>query len=109
MDNSVKRNREYTVPVKGAWRFDDKKGTETLVAVLAEKPLANLDRAVKMASAGDIHGASNIVAEVVNGHERKRTTRDLVFEEEDDEDVNTKSQKANGEEPFVATYELMHN
>lgn len=109
MDNSIQRNKEYTVPVKGAWKFDDKKGTETLVAVLSPKPLENLDRAVKMASEGDRQGASSIVADVVNGHEKKRTTRDLVFEEEDDEDVNTKSQKANGDEPFVATYELVHN
>ena len=109
LDNSVHRNKEYTVPAKGAWKFDDKKGTETLVAVLSPKPLENLDKAVKMASEGDRKGASDIVAEVVNGHEKKRTTRDLVFEEEDDADVNTKSQKANGDEPFVATYELVHN
>lgn len=37
-----------------------------------------------------------------------RATRDLVFEE-DVEDVNAKSQKANGDEPFVATCELTHN
>ena len=109
MDNSVKRNQEYTVPTKGAWKFDDKKGTETLVAVLAPKPVEDLDRAVQLASQGDREGASKIVAGIVNGHEKKRTTRDLVFEEEDEEDVNTKSQKANVDEPFVATYELEHN
>lgn len=109
MDNSVQRNKEYTVPVKGAWKFDDKKGTETLVAVLSPKPLDNLDKAVQLSDSGDRKGASDIVSEVVDGHEKKRATRDLVFEEEDDEDVNTKSQKANGDEPFVATYELTHN
>lgn len=109
MDNTVRRNQEYTVPTKGAWRFDNNKGTETLVAVLAPNPVADLDKAVQLASAGDKKGASSIVANIVNSHEQKRTTRDLVFEEEDDEDVNTKSQKANGDEPFVATYELVHN
>lgn len=109
MDNTVARNKEYTVPTKGAWRFDDQKGTETLVAVLSPKPVADLDKAVKLSAEGDREGASKIVAGIVNGHEKKRTTRDLVFEEEDDQDVNTKSQKSNGDEPFVATYELTHN
>ena len=39
----------------------------------------------------------------------KRKTRDLVFEEEDEEDVNTKTQVAPKGEPFVAFYELVHN
>lgn len=108
MDNSIQRNREYTVPAKGAWKFDTQKGTETLVAILSPKPLDNLDKAVQLSSSGDKEGASRIVSEVINGHEKKRTTRDLVFEE-DDVDVNTKSQKSNGDEPFVATYELSHN
>lgn len=109
MDNTVVKNKEYTVPTKGAWKFDDKKGTETLVAVLSPNKLPDLDKAVQLANDGDRSAASKIVSDVVNGHEKKRTTRDLVFEEEDDEDVNTKSQKANGDEPFVATYELSHN
>lgn len=109
MDNTVVKNKEYTVPTRGAWRFDDQKGTENLVCVLSPKPIANLDRAVTLAAEGKRDEASSIVSSIVNKHETKRTTRDLVFEEEDDEDVNTKSQKAEGDEPFVATYELMHN
>ena len=53
--------------------------------------------------------ASEIISSVVNRHESKRTTRDLVFEEEDDQDVNTKTQTSSDNEPFVATYELIHN
>lgn len=109
MDNTVKRNQEYTVPQRGAWRFDNQKGTETLVAVLSPKPMPELDRAVKLAADGDSAAASKIVSRMINGNEKKRTTRDLVFEEEDDDVVNTKSQKANGDEPFVAVYELIHN
>ena len=109
MDNSVTRNKEYTVPTKGAWKFDDKKGTETIVAVLSPHPVADLDKAVQLAGEGKKDDASKLVASIVDGHETKRTTRDLVFEEEDEGDVNTKSQKANGDEPFVATYELVHN
>lgn len=109
MDNSVIKNKEYTVPSKGTWRFDNTQGTETLVAVLSPDPVPQLDKAVQLAANGDAQGASSLLSAVVNGHEKKRTTRDLVFEEEDDGDVNTKSQKANGNEPFVATYELTHN
>ena len=109
MDNSIVRNKEYTVPTRGAWRFDNNKGTETLVCVLSPHSIPELDKAVQLSDAGNRQEASRIVEGIVNGHETKRTTRDLVFEEEDEKDVNTKSQKANGDEPFVATYELTHN
>lgn len=109
LDNSVSKNKEYTVPTKGAWRFDDKKGTETLVCVLSPAKVVELDKAVTLAAGGQKDEASALIAQVVNGHETKRTTRDLVFEEEDEKDVNTKAQVSPGNEPFVATYELMHN
>lgn len=109
MDNKVVKNKEYTVPSKGAWRFDDKKGTETVVCILAPNNVAELDTAVQLTSAGKKDEASSIIAQVVGGHETKRTTRDLVFEEEDEKDVNTKTQVSKDNEPFVATYELMHN
>ena len=38
----------------------------------------------------------------------KRTTRDLVFDDEDEGDVNTKQQVAPKGEPFVAHYVLTH-
>ena len=108
MDNTVVKNREYTVPAKGAWRFDDKAGTETLVCVLSPKPVAALDQAVRLIGENKKAEAAAIVEELMTSHEKKRTTRDLVFEEEDENDVNTKTQKADGDEPFVATYDLIH-
>ena len=108
MDNTVVKNREYTVPAKGAWRFDDKAGTETLVCVLSPKPVAALDQAVRLIGENKKAEAAAIVDELMTSHEKKRTTRDLVCEEEDENDVNTKTQKADGDEPFVATYDLIH-
>lgn len=109
MDNNVVRNRSYTVPAKGAWLFDEQKGTETLVCILSPSRVTELDKAVQLAGEGKKNEASDIISSVVNRHENKRTTRDLVFEEEDDQDVNTKSQTSSDNEPFVATYELIHN
>ncbi len=110
MDNSITKNKEYTVPMKGAWRFDDKKGTETLVCFVSPSKVANLDNAVQLAAQGKGEEASGIIAGQISGHETKRrATRDLVFEEEDEKDVNTKTQVSPGNEPFVATYELIHN
>ncbi len=108
LDNAVVRNKEYTVPAKGAWRFDDKKGTETLVCLLAPKKIDELEKAIKQAKDGDKSGSSTTIAALVDKHETERTTRDLVFEEEDVDDVNTKVQTSSGDEPFVATYELKH-
>ena len=71
--------------------------------------VAELDKAVALGGEGKKNEASEIISSVVNRHESKRTTRDLVFEEEDDQDVNTKTQTSSDNEPFVATYELIHN
>lgn len=109
LDNAVSKSTEYTVPAKGAWRFDDNKGTETLVCILSPSKVAELDKAVALAGDGKTDEASQVIAPVVEGHETKRTTRDLVFEEENENDVNTKTQVSNDNEPFVATYELTHN
>ena len=109
MDNAISKNREYTVPAKGAWKFDDNKGTETLVCILSPNAVDALDNAVKLASEGKAAEASRAIDQIVNGHESKRKTRDLVFEEENEDDVNTKSQVAAKCENFVATYELSHN
>lgn len=108
-DNSVAKNKEYTVPAKGSWRFDDTKGTETVVAMFSPSRIAKAEEAVKLANEGKTEEASKIVAGLIDGHEKKRTTRDLVFEEEDQGDVNTKTQETPDGEPFVATYELVHN
>ena len=108
-DNKVVKNQEYTIPVKGHWRFDDNKGTETIVCVLSPTRLTDLDEAVKLSNEKKSEEATKIIAKRVDGHETKRTTRDLVFEEEDDGDVNTKTQETADGEPFVATYELEHN
>ena len=109
MDNTVVKNNSYTVPAKGAWRFDEQKGTETLVCILSPSRVAELDKAVALGGEGKKNEASEIISSVVNRHESKRTTRDLVFEEEDDQDVNTKTQTSSDNEPFVAAYELIHN
>lgn len=108
-DNAVVKNKEYTVPTTGSWRFDDQKGSETVVAVFSPTRIDKAEEAVKLANEGKKEDASKIVAALIDGHEKKRTTRDLVFEEEDSGDVNTKTQETADGEPFVATYDLVHN
>jgi hypothetical protein len=111
MDNAVKKNTEYTVPTKGAFRFDDKPGKEELLCVVSAQRLPDLDKAIAEASGsagGDVKDSSKQIAAVEDKNTSKRKTRDLVFEEEDEEDVNTKSQVATAGEPFVAYYELVH-
>lgn len=105
MDNSVKRNTEYTVPAKGAFRFDDTPGNEELLCILSTEKLDDLDKAASEQFAN----AGQQVAELEKAQTQKRTTRDLVFEEEEDEDVQTKTQQAPKGEPFVAPFVLKHN
>ena len=102
MDNQIKKNEEYSIPVKGNWAFDENPGTENLLVILSPERIPELDEAA---------GIDAGVAQVTEDNTSKRQTRDLVFEDEEDTDsgVSTKSQaSANPAEPFVAYYELMH-
>ena len=110
MDNLIKKNEEHTVPVKGSFRFDDTPGTESLLMVFSPDRIPELDQAVAEANGqkGNMVDDSTKVASVEEKNASKRKTRDLVFEDEDDEEVNTKTQVAPKGEPFVALYELVH-
>lgn len=106
MDNKVVRNKEYFVPAKGSFRFDDKAGTEELLCVLSEQKLPDLEKAAMENMKGAAGTAA--VASVEKKNADKRATRDLVFEDDDKGDVNTKQQTAPKGEPFVAHYKLTH-
>ena len=51
---------------------------------------------------------STAVANVEEKNANSRQTRDLVFEDEDEDDVNTAQQTAPVGEPFVVQYILKH-
>lgn len=104
-DNAVKRNEEYTVPVKGAFRFDDTPGNEELLCILSTERLDDLDKA----AAEQFKNAGKEVAQLEQDHSKKRATRDLVFDDDEEEDVSTKKQEAPKGQPFVADYVLKHN
>lgn len=110
MDNLIKKNEEHTVPAKGSFRFDDTPGTENLLMVFSPNRIPELDQAVAEANGqkGNVVEDSTKVASVEEKNTNKRKTRDLVFEDEDEEEVNTKTQVAPKGEPFVALYELVH-
>ena len=105
LDNKVERNKEYTVPIKGSLKFDDKPGKEELMCILSETRLEDMDKAV---AAGSSAEQTTQVAAVEQGRDETRKTRDLVFEDEDSEDVNTQQQSAPKGTPLVANYELKH-
>lgn len=105
MDNTVKRNNEYTVPAKGSFKFDDTPGNEELLCILSTEKLPDLDQA----AAEQFANAGQQVAELEQKQTSKRATRDLVFEEDEEEDVQTKTQQAPKGEPFVVPFVLKHN
>ena len=110
MDNRISRNQEYTVPVKGSFRFDDTPGTESLLLVFGLAKIPELEAAVTEVAKtqGVSREGSSRVASVEEKNKSKRRSRDLVFEDEDSDDINTKSQVAPKGEPFVGLYELNH-
>ncbi|MDR2054411.1 MAG: DUF4384 domain-containing protein [Desulfovibrio sp.] len=129
MDNKVERNKEYTIPTKGAFKFDDKTGKEELLCVLSPSALPDLDSAVaavaKSPAAKEECKEENASAkrttrdlvfdddeakskDCVKKEGNKRTTRDLVFDDDDAGDVNTQKQTGPKGEPLVAHYVLEH-
>lgn len=110
VDNRVTRNTEYTVPIKGSFKFDDTPGKEELLCVISPDRIPELDTIIAKNSHGVIPAESAVqVAQVEEKNSSRRQTRDLVFEEEEEEDVSTKTQVAPKGEPFVAYYVLNHN
>lgn len=104
-DNIVKRNQEYTVPVSGNFRFDNTPGSEELLCILSTERLADLDAA----AAEEFKNAAKQIVALEENHAAKRSTRDLVFEEDETDNVSTKKQMAAKGEPFVTSYILKHN
>lgn len=102
-DNSVKRNKEYTVPVKGAFKFDSTPGNEELLCILSTERLEDLDKA----AAEEFKNAGQ-VDKVEKSHAKKRATRDLVFDDDEEDDVSTRTQQGAKGEPFVTSYVLKH-
>ena len=115
-DNLVKKNVEYMIPSTGTFKFDDTKGVEQLLLTLCPEPVPELediadDYIVKGGSAKLDDEARADVEEVTKVHEKKSTTRDLVFEDDEDEEtqVVTKSQTTDDiKQPFVIFWELVH-
>jgi hypothetical protein len=101
LDNTIVKNKEYNIPVKGRWKFDSNSGTEKILAILSPTRIAELDKEV---------GIDSAVNDVKQKNKSKMQSRDLVFEEDEDEEtgVSTKSQASNGSDVFVTYYELVH-
>lgn len=111
-DNFIKRNNENVIPTKGAFRFDATVGKEELLMVFAPERIPELEKVVAEVAANKsgntVSENATQVAKVENNNTNKRATRDLVFDDEDDEQINTQSQVAPQGEPFVAHYILNH-
>jgi hypothetical protein len=129
MDNKVERNKEYTIPTKGAFRFDDKTGKEELLCVLSPSALPDMNSAVAAVTKSpaakeeceeDATASKRTTRDLVFDEDEdkskgcakkegsKRTTRDLVFDDDDAGDINTQKQTAPKGEPMVAHYVLEH-
>ena len=114
MDNWVKKNEPYTIPVKGTFRFDEPKGIEKILLIMSPQKLPELEEASKEAAVkgGKVQDSSVSVASVRDEQDAKRKTRDLVFEEEADDTtgVVTKTQASTDiDQPFVVSIDLIHN
>jgi hypothetical protein len=110
-DNFVKKNENQTVPLTGYFRFDENPGKEQLLLIFATEKISELEQAIVEAAEKNGKIEQNIpkIAALEIESTKKTKTRDLVFEDEDDQEVNTKTQAGTSGEPFVAYYELIHN
>ncbi|MDR1111614.1 MAG: DUF4384 domain-containing protein [Deltaproteobacteria bacterium] len=108
-DNHVVKNENQTVPSKGFFRFDETAGTENLLLVFSKERIPELEKAIaEAATEKNLNLADTKIAALEKLNQTKRTTRDLVFDEEEEEEVSIKSQAGSSGEPFIAYYELVH-
>ncbi|MDR1872463.1 MAG: DUF4384 domain-containing protein [Deltaproteobacteria bacterium] len=109
-NNFVKKNVNNVVPMKGSFRFDDTPGTETLLVVFSPERIPELDEAVQEAlkKSGKVEDNAYQLASLEDANEQKKATRDLVFEEEEEEEVSVKTQAGSAGEPFISKFELVH-
>jgi hypothetical protein len=110
MDNSVKKNENYSVPSKGYFKFDDNPGKEQILLIFSQTKIPELETAVAESAkkAGEVAENASKIASLEKKTAEKRTTRDLVFDDEEDDAVSTKTQAGASGEPFVAVYDLNH-
>jgi len=113
-DNFVRKNEVNTIPVKGNLKFDDNPGTEKILLVLAPEKIPELEKASREAAVkgGKIKDSAKQVDSVKKKNQSRRKTRDLVFEDEEDEEAGietTKQVSKDINEPFIGGYVLIHN
>jgi hypothetical protein len=80
MENWVKKNEEKMIPIKGQFKFDENPGTEKILLVMAPEKIPELEEAAKVAA---VKGGT--VKDLQEKQESGRKTRDLVFEEEEND------------------------
>ncbi len=106
IDNAIKRNVEYTVPAKGAFKFDSTPGNEELLCIVSSEKIEDLEKGIK-----DGMKDTTALNTITNKQEetKKSGTRDLVFEDDEEEEVSVATQTAPKGEPLVMKYVLKHN
>lgn len=113
MDNFVKKNELQTIPVKGNFKFSGQAGVEKILLVMSPQRIPELEKASREAAikGGQIRSESKEINEVEHRVRSKRKSRDLVFEENENEatGVSTHSQVSRDiSDPMVVYYELIH-
>ncbi len=109
MDNAVKRNQEYTIPVKGFFKFDENPGNEEVMCILSSDRIIDLEKTIS--DIAEENFKKNLNKQITTLEEKntyQRITRDLVYEDENNNDINTKTQSGPKKEPLIAHFVLVH-
>ena len=75
------------------------------MCILSPTRLSDLDTAAQ----NQFKDATAQIDALQEQNQSKRATRDLVFEDEEEDEINTVQQTAPKGEPFVAKFVLKHN
>ena len=116
-DNWVKKNEEHAIPVSEKGFFTIKhqnpgqQESEKILLILSPEKVPELEEAAKVAGIKGGKMPSEALANLQQDQDGKRQSRDLVFEEEENQDtgVLTQSQVSKDiNQPFVVAFELVH-
>lgn len=102
---AIKKNTEYSVPQKP--ETGAKAGSENYTTIFSSQPVPEMEKALQLYSEGKTNEANAVVADIVKDIAKKREAGEILFEEETNGAIDTRSQTGPANEPFVEGYELI--
>ncbi len=108
INNRVLPGEEYTIPEKGVWKFDQRKGIEKLICLFSNRESKELKELYFNKSNYSRDEISKKIETIIKEHEKSRLNNNILFDEEDSVSQNIRLQRLDKHNILVSSYEIIH-